>query len=217
MRDVQPPPHAPARSYGLSGLRALLSCFGGILSCTEVRLASLPAPAAHVCFATAKGLARALEAASEDLEPLEPPPEEACEVAGLTAWVAAHRAARPGLAALQAQLDEWVAADEAASEAAARASEAAAAGEEGWTVVGRKQGRRKTAAGDAEGTTVGSVAPAKARSKATLKGPMVTHGDFYRFQRHEKQRDAVLELREKFKADTQRIAELRKQRAFKPY
>jgi len=51
-----------------------------------------------------QGLSRALEAASEGVEPLEPPPEEACEAFGLARWVADYRAARPGLAALQAQL-----------------------------------------------------------------------------------------------------------------
>jgi hypothetical protein len=110
-----------------------------------------------------------------------------------------------------------VAADEAANAEAARASEAAAAGDDGWTVVGSKHGRRKTQAEDSARTTVGGVAPAKARSKLAAKAPIAVYGDFYRFQRREKHRSEVAELQEKFLADQKRIVELRKQRAFKPY
>ena len=52
------------------------------------------------------------------------------------AWVEEHKAAFPGNAALQAALDEWTAAYEAAEAAAAEAAAAAAAGD-GWTVVVR--------------------------------------------------------------------------------
>lgn len=49
---------------------------------------------------------------------------------------AAHRAARPGNAALQKQLDDWMEEFEAAEERKRREREAAMA-EDGWTVVVR--------------------------------------------------------------------------------
>ncbi len=129
--------------------------------------------------------------------------------------MADYRAERPGLHALQKQVDSWIAEHESAKQEAELAQAAADAGDDGWTVVGAKKGRHKTT--DAEGTTVvGGVAPAVAARKRAAAAPPVTHPDFYRFQKREKQRDEVLALRQKFEADKQRIAELRKQRAFKP-
>lgn len=58
------------------------------------------------------------------------------------------------------------------------------------------------------------MAPAVAE-RGRYKG-LKTADDFYRFQRREKQRSAVLELREKFQEDRQRIAELKAARKFKP-
>jgi len=113
---------------------------------------------------------------------------------------------------LQAQVDAWVAAHDAEAAQAAAEAEEAAAGDDGWTVVGAKRGRRKTT--DGEGTAVGGVAPAKAQ-RAKTGGPEV-HADFYRFQKRENQRAAVAELRLKFEDDKRRIAELRAQRKFKP-
>lgn len=75
----------------------------------------------------------------------------------------------------------------------------------------RKKGKTQDAAGT---TSVAGVAPAVAE-RGRYKG-LKTADDFYRFQRHEKQRNAVLELREKFQEDRQRIAELKAARKFKP-
>ena len=214
------PTHPPSLSpsYGLSGLRTLLSCFGSVVSCTEVRLASLPVPAALVVFATRRGVLRALEAASEGVEPLEPPPEESCEAAGLAQWVAEYRALRPGLWPLQAQLDAWAAADEAAEAGARAESEAAAAADEdGWTVVGGTKKGRAGKARDERGTVVGGVAPARAASHSVAKGKTEIHPDFYRHQRKEAQREAVAQLRTRFTKDQERIAALRRERAFRPY
>ena len=131
---------------------------------------------------------------------------------GLAGWLAEHRAARPGLETLQAEVDAWVATHDAEAAAAAARLEEEAAGDDGWTVVGAKRGRRKTTDGD--GTAVGGVAPAKA-ARAKTAGPEV-HADFYRFQKRENQRAAVAELRKKFEQDKARIAELRAARKFKP-
>lgn len=78
-------------------------------------------------------------------------------------------------------------------------------------MASRKRGKTQDAAGT---TSVAGVAPAVAE-RGRYKGLKTSH-DFYRFQRREKQRNAVLELREKFQEDRQRIAELKAARKFKP-
>ena len=81
--------------------------------------------------------------------------------------------------------------------------------------MGSKKGRGKTT--DASGaTSVGGVAPAVA-ARAKNKGGPAPFSDFYRFQRREKARSEVLELREKFADDKRRVQELREARRFKPY
>ena len=161
---------------------------------------------------TTQGLRGALEAARPGAAPQEPPPADPSAKRGLAGWLAEHRAARPGLEVLQAEVDAWVAAHDAEAAAAAERAAEEAAGDDGWTVVGAKRGRRKTT--DGEGTAVGGVAPAKA-ARAKLAGPEI-HQDFYRFQKRENQRAAVAELRAKFEEDKKRIAELRAARKFKP-
>jgi hypothetical protein len=115
---------------------------------------------------------------------------------------------------LQADVDAWIAAHDAEAAEAQAEQEAAAADDDGWTVVGAKRGRRKTT--DGEGTAVGGVAPAKAARARNAAGP-VGATDFYRHQLRENQRQAVVELRQKFEEDKKRIAELRAARKFKPY
>ena len=129
-------------------------------------------------------------------------------------WLAAHRAARPGLEVLQAEVDAWIAAHEAEAAAEAAAAGAAAAEDDGWTVVGAATGRRKTT--DGEGTVVGGVDKKVAERARAAAAPTV-HADFYRFQKRETQRAAVADLRVKFEEDKRRIAELRAARKFKPY
>jgi ribosomal RNA-processing protein 7 len=154
-----------------------------------------------------------LHAAEPGAEPQEPPPADSCDACGLASWIAEHRAARPGLDVLQKQVDDWIAAHEKHEAEAAAAAAAAAAGDDGWTVVGAKRGRHKTTDGT---ISVGGVAPKLAAAKRAAKQPLEVHPDFYRFQKREKQRSEVLALREKFELDKARIAELRRQRAFKP-
>jgi len=103
---------------------------------------------------------------------------------------------------------------EAAAAAAAAAAEAKAAGDDGWTMVGSKRGRRKTT--DGEGTAVGGVAVAKAEAQAAKRPALAGPPAFYVHQRRESARAAVAELRAKFEEDKRRVAELRAARKFRP-
>jgi len=132
---------------------------------------------------------------------------------GVRAWVGRHRARRPGHQKLQEQLDAWMEAWEAEEARKWREREEAAGGD-GWTVVGGTKGRRKTR--DDRGTAVGGVSAALAESRRG-KEQKKPEANFYRFQRREKRRDEVLELRQRFEEDRKRLAAMRKDRQFKPY
>ncbi|CAK0784142.1 hypothetical protein CVIRNUC_007345 [Coccomyxa viridis] len=131
---------------------------------------------------------------------------------GLKGLVEDHKACFPGNAVLRKRLDDWTEAFEA--EVERRRREAAGAQEEqGWTVVKRRGGGRKSS--DGAGAAVGGVALAAAQATAAGKKEK-TLTNFYRFQQKEKRRSELMDLREKFKEDKRRIAELKASRKFRP-
>lgn len=144
---------------------------------------------------------------------LDAPLVEPTKPHGLKGWVVAHKAKFPGNAILQKELDEWMAEYEG-KEAAARAA-AKASTDDGWTVVARKPGRRKTT--DPENATaVGGVSKAVAEARAAKK-PMKQLQNFYKHQRRDKQRSDLMSLQMKFEEDKKKVAEMKAARRFKPY
>ncbi|KAF8072922.1 Rrp7a [Scenedesmus sp. PABB004] len=136
---------------------------------------------------------------------------------GLKAWVAEHKAARPGNAELQKQLDDWMEAHEA--EAAAReAARQQAMAEDGWTVVVRSKGRKRARDVGGVSTVSGGVAAAAAaaaRAAAETKQSKQAE-NFYRFQTRDKRRNELMELRQQFEEGRKRLAALKAARHFKP-
>ncbi|KAL2649671.1 hypothetical protein R1flu_017799 [Riccia fluitans] len=133
---------------------------------------------------------------------------------GMKKWLADYRAKRPGLAALQKAVDDFMAEFDAREEKA-KVQRMAAAQEEGWTLVTGNKGRKKTV--DAEsGVRVGAVSSLAVEEKAKTK-TKESAVDFYRFQRREAKRNEVLELQKKFEEDKKRIAKMREARKFRPY
>eukprot|EP00798_Chlamydomonas_sp_ICE-L_P006719 gene6719-3390_t len=116
------------------------------------------------------------------------------------------------------KVDEWMDAFDAEEERKQKEKLAAMAGD-GWTVVVRSKGRSKTKEGaDGIATRSGGVAASQAAAHAALKKDKGSEfNNFYRFQKREKQRSELLDLREKFNEDRKRISELRATRNFKPY
>lgn len=184
---------------------------------------------AHVVFAQAAGVKRAL-AAARALDLAAP--------AG--ARVAA--AAAPSREELQASVGAFMQQFEA-EEAARRAEEEARHNQmdaDGFVVVTRKRTGRSTST-DASGATVGVATAGMQRQYAAAAqeddgsggGGAAADGeagsgarrkrkrpkemtDFYHFQQHERKREALLKLREQFEADKERIARMRAERKFKP-
>ena len=140
---------------------------------------------------------------------------------GLAAWLRAYEADRPGLAALQKEDDEFVAAYEVEVERERVAKEEAAKKmeeEEGWVVVGATSAKRHKET--ASGATMGAVSRAQAeRTALKRKKEEEKRKDlgFYRFQRREAKRHELIELQNKFAEDRKKITKLREQRKFRPY
>lgn len=193
---------------GESSLLALFSRFGAV-----ERVAVHPSRSgAVVLYEEAAGSSQAIKSARagkavrvDVTEPQTP--------FGLKCWVEAHKALKPGNAELLSELDEWMEAFDQEEERR-KAEALAAMADEGWTVVQRHKGRKKNIS--ATGVTVAGVAGAAAQAAAKAKQPEV-HRDFYRFQQRQTRRTELLDLRQKFEEDKQRISQLKAARRFKPY
>ncbi|KXZ54941.1 hypothetical protein GPECTOR_3g110 [Gonium pectorale] len=151
---------------------------------------------------------RAAEGADEEDEP-----------AGVKAWVAEHKAARPGNDVLQQQIDDWMDAHDAEQERKAREKQEAMGGD-GWTVVVRAKGRKRTREEGGVTVQTGGVAASAAvaaAAAAAKESQADQRGDFYRFQRRERRRNELVELRQRFDEDRKRLAQLKAARNFRPY
>lgn len=167
---------------------------------------------AIIVFASDKGMHSMMKAAKKG-KPVIIERQVKKEAYGLKSWVKQHKAMKPGNAVLQRRLDVWMEdyedKEKKEKEAALKAME-----EDGWTVVQRHKGRKKNT-NESSGVTVGAVAAAAAEEMAKTK-VQKSHENFYKFQQREKRKSDIMELREKFQQDKERLAELRASRKFKP-
>mmetsp|Transcript_12655 Transcript_12655/g.22594 ORF Transcript_12655/g.22594 Transcript_12655/m.22594 type:complete len:165 (-) Transcript_12655:539-1033(-) len=151
---------------------------------------------------------------------------------GLKAWVADHKAQTPGNEVLKENIDNWIANFEAEEEERQRAKLAAVAGD-GWTVVVRSKGRKRTREENGVSTFTGGRATAAAEEKlkqvraakdaAAEKDAILMAGrhdlgqHFYRTHRLDRQRTEVAELQKKFQADQRRLKEMRAAKSLNPF
>ncbi|KAJ7527391.1 hypothetical protein O6H91_16G051700 [Diphasiastrum complanatum] len=136
---------------------------------------------------------------------------------GLKKWIWEYRAKRPGIPVLQKQVDTFIAEYEVHEEQAKKEREAAAANDEGWTLVVNKGGRKKVTDSES-GIKVGAVAISKAeKQNEKKKSNEQATLNFYRFQRREGRRNEVLELQKRFEEDKKRIAKMKAARKFRPF
>ncbi|KAI9123236.1 hypothetical protein K1719_006125 [Acacia pycnantha] len=134
---------------------------------------------------------------------------------GMKKWITEYHQSRPGLQALQDQIDDFITAHEEKLEEERNEREASAA-EGGWTVVVHHKGRKKTTDPES-GIVVGSVAQAAVEQKAAKKKHKEVALNFYRFQKKEAQRNEIMMLQSKFEEDKKRLRQLRASRKFRPY
>lgn len=121
-----------------------------------------------------------------------------------------HRSERPERHELMRKIDDWMEEFERKEKERKELALKQAEQDQGWTVVSRKRGRRKTS--DGQGVSVGAVSAAAAHSaskKIKSDGGMI---HMYRFHRKEKRREELIMLRERFEADKKRIAKMKSER-----
>ncbi|KAF6266678.1 ribosomal RNA-processing protein 7-domain-containing protein [Scenedesmus sp. NREL 46B-D3] len=194
------------------GLAAVFTVFGHV-----VNVVLHPSKrSAAVVYESSEGVSQALSHASSGQVVDFPLPVPEGPV-GLKAWVAQHKARRPGNAELQKQLDDWMEAHEAA-EAAREAAQQAAMAEDGWTVVVRSKGRKRARDVGGTSTVSGGIAPAAAAAARTAADAKQAKqaDNFYRFQQRDKRRSELMDLRQKFEEGRKRLAALKAARHFKP-
>lgn len=145
---------------------------------------------------------------------LQSPSEARGAARGLKAMVQQHKAQYgQDPAALASELDSWLQKHEADLELKQR-EQAAAMEAEGWTVVVRHKGRKKNIGEN--GVRVSGVSKAAAQAAAAGKQQQQLD-NFYRFQKKDRMRNELLELRERFEEDKRRLQQLKASRKFKPY
>ncbi|EMD40354.1 hypothetical protein CERSUDRAFT_148305 [Gelatoporia subvermispora B] len=171
---------------------------------------------AHVVFLDASSLARALSAPSKP----RPWPIDSATPHGLAHYTALHTALRPPLDVVRAHADSWMELFEweqarKKQESKYRMGEAVV-DEDGFTLVTR---------GGAYGKTLGGgvgVASKKFQGgqtgKRTRKSKEKQEKDtFYAFQVHEKKRKELVDLKQKWEEDKEKVEKLKQSRKFKPY
>ncbi|OCF75839.1 ribosomal RNA-processing protein 7 [Kwoniella mangroviensis CBS 8886] len=150
------------------------------------------------------------------------------EPAGLEYYTSLYNTCRPDLSAVKeyadSSMDRFDHLHGLLLSSRAKAQGAGAlVDEDGFTVVVRS-GRygRAGARGDEFGTGKGGVGVASTNFQKKMKKKKEGSGagelkDFYKFQRNERKRQELAELRSKFESDKQKVEELKKNRRFKPY
>ncbi|KAN0076771.1 Ribosomal RNA-processing protein 7 (RRP7) domain containing protein [Tylopilus felleus] len=169
---------------------------------------------AHVIFLDASSLEKAL------VPPTKPRPWPSSEEPrGLAHYAALYDAQRPPLDVVKAHADTWMERFEfdlakTKQKSAYRKGEAVV-DEDGFTLVTRGGAYGQTLGG---GVGVASKMFEKTGQTGSKKKKEPKEKEtFYAFQKAEKQRTALLDLRKNFEADKARIEKLKESRRFKPY
>ena len=220
------PPRADA-----DGLRAAFGRLGDVESVELGRLGGDAAAAddagprtAHVVFARAAALKKALRAAR---------PVQLALAEAPAAAAAAGGDGGEDREALQRSVDAFMRSFEADEGRRRRELEAShnRMDGDGFTLVTRQQ--KGTGRSTGGGATVGVASRGAAAAAAGAADGGADDGggggvrkkkkkakelvDFYHFQQHERKRSQLLKLREQFEQDKSKIAKMREARAFKPY
>lgn len=163
---------------------------------------------AHVAFANASGVKRAL--AAEKLLSMALPAR------------AGRSAGRESRGELQESVDSLMRSFEGGEERRRQEEDEKhnQMDSDGFVLVTRKRTGRSTA-NDGNATMSAAshakesvLAEKRAAKKKKTEGANI---DFYQFQKHERKREQLVRLREQFEADKNRIAKMRADRKFKPF
>ncbi len=162
----------------------------------------------YVVFDRPSGVRRAME--KMDLSEARTVSTESSPVqVGLEKWRREYNESLSlDLVAVEKEIEEGVAAHDAAKEEANRKTEEEE-DDEGWTTVTRQNSRKAVGGGTARAQAKVKAREAKKRKRKELE-------NFYRSQMKEKKIKRMEELREKFERDKQRQLQMKLDRKFRP-
>ncbi|RSH82276.1 Ribosomal RNA-processing protein 7 [Saitozyma podzolica] len=168
---------------------------------------------AHITYLDAVSVSRAL---SYTGGPISLSTTSAIEPIGLEYYLSLHSALRPSLAAVKEFADSSMARFDhlhslLLSSRAKQAGAGALVDEDGFTVV--RDGKGAMGVGVAKRGFEKELANKK-KSKAAGSGELV---DFYKFQKVDRKRQELADLRAKFEEDKKKVDEMRRTKRFKPY
>ncbi|KAJ7326291.1 ribosomal RNA-processing protein 7-domain-containing protein [Mycena albidolilacea] len=171
---------------------------------------------AHLVFLDASSLARAL-APQPKARPWPTTAEEPC---GLAHYAALHDALRPPLDTVRAHADSAMELHEFEARQTKQASKyrkgEAIVDEDGFTLVTRGGAYGQTLGGGVAVASKKFQESGETRTRNKKKEPKQKAG-FYAFQKAEKQRNDLLELKKNWEADKAKVEKLKASRRFKPY
>ncbi|KAJ2481309.1 hypothetical protein IWW56_001836 [Coemansia sp. RSA 2131] len=134
---------------------------------------------------------------------------------GVSRYLYEHRAARPPLDLLKAEVDSFMAKFEESQYERDRmlAQQQNVPDADGFVTVVRRGRHTK----NTDGAVSVKVLSADDAREAGAKKKDVVFGNMYKFQMRERKNNQLLELRKKFEEDKDRIARMRQARQFRPY
>ncbi|OCF43982.1 ribosomal RNA-processing protein 7 [Kwoniella heveanensis CBS 569] len=183
---------------------------------------------AHVVFLDPVSVTRLMSSSSSPITPVSLLKNYPSEPTGLNYYTSLYKSLRPDLLSVKSFADSSMARfDHLHSLLLTSRAKAQGAGalvdEDGFTVVVRSGNYgRAGARGDALGMGSKGVGVAsrgfdkKLQDKKKGKGAMELEG-FYKFQRTDRKRQELADLRAKFESDKAKVEELKKSRRYKPY
>ncbi|KAI9637646.1 ribosomal RNA-processing protein 7-domain-containing protein, partial [Dioszegia hungarica] len=204
-----PPLNPRSDTYGPSGLRT-----------------------AHIIYLEPICVSRVMSYSGSSI-PFSPSSESTANPSGLPYYLARHSALRPALSAVKAFSDSSMARFDhlhslLLSSRAKQAGAGALLDEDGFTVVVRSGNHSRTGGiADRMGRNVGSVGIAgKGFGKAGFAGKAGKKSgglgtaelqDFYKFQKMDRKKQELVDLRSKFEEDKKKVEEMKRAKRFRPY
>jgi len=168
----------------------------------------------HIRFKKASSVEKAMSLDNEQIETLQfDLDEDDWDInVGLNKWILLHKEQIASAEELEREATEFMRNFDAlkSKEAAERAAKLNKPDEDGWTLVGPAKKRSKFSDGSIK------VSAVKAE-EIVVNSKSKRQDNFYKFQKHEKRREQLAELRKQFEEDKQKILQMKNSHQFRPF
>eukprot|EP01104_Vermistella_antarctica_P019813 TRINITY_DN800_c0_g2_i1.p1 TRINITY_DN800_c0_g2~~TRINITY_DN800_c0_g2_i1.p1 ORF type:complete len:436 (+),score=133.28 TRINITY_DN800_c0_g2_i1:167-1474(+) len=170
---------------------------------------------ARVSFANADAVSKALSPQHWRKNPPTMNPENVQKLRGMNKWLDTYHKRRPDSEILEGAVNNYMEQYDIFKDMEKRENEAKSGqvDADGFTLVTRRSYGKNTDGTVSVGVASKTLSAAEVRKKTKEKALV----NFYRFQQHEKQREQIATLRQKFEEDKARIARMKEKRKFRPF